>query len=184
MGALHAPAHGGDMAGQGQARRGAGLGPEDHGRRAEPVDRPGEGLGGDGRAEHPGGQAEFAECRVEGLQREGVLFAGHAGQDDRARGGGVVAGHGRPGVAAQGGGDVPGQQVLDLDVAVAGRRPLAAHRVQRRHHHLLPGDREPVPLDGSGQLFLHGSSVEAYGGAGEAPALLADVSRRRRAGDG
>ena len=85
------------MAGQRQARRGAGLGPEDHGGRAEPVDRRGEGLGGDCRAEHPGGQAEFAECRVEGFQRKGALFAGHTGEDDRARGGGVVAGCGAMG---------------------------------------------------------------------------------------
>ena len=181
---FHAPAHRGDMASQGQASRGAGLGPQDHGRRADPVDRAGECLGGDGRTEHPGGQAEFAEGGGELLQRQAVLFARHAGQDDRARGGGVVAGCGRPVVAAQGRGDMPGQQMLDLDVTVAGRRPLAAHRVQRRHHHLLPGDHEPVLLDGPGQQVLHRRSVEAYGGAGKAPALLADVSRRRRGGRG
>ncbi|CBG75458.1 conserved hypothetical protein [Streptomyces scabiei 87.22] len=181
-GTLHPPAHGGDVAGQRRTRRGAGLGPQHDGHRAEPLDRRGERLGGDGRAEHPGGYAEFAERRAERLQRQAVLFAGHAGQDDGAGGGGVVTGRGCPGMAAQGGGDVPGQQVFHLHVTVAGRGPLAAHRVQGRHHHVLPGRRQPVPLDGPGQQVLHGRGVEAYGGAGEAPALLAGAPRGRRPG--
>ncbi|WP_420918205.1 polysaccharide deacetylase family protein, partial [Streptomyces caniscabiei] len=59
-------------------------GPQDDGGRAEPVDRHGERLGGHGRAEHPCGQAEFTEGRVESLQRKGVLLAGHTGEDDGA----------------------------------------------------------------------------------------------------
>lgn len=67
--------------------------------------------------------------------------------------------------------------MLDLDVTVPGRGPLAADGVQRGHHHLLPGDGQTVGLDRRGQLLLHGGRVEADGGAGQATALLAHIAQ-------
>lgn len=166
------------MPGQGMVRGGAGLGPQHD--RAGP--RPAHGLDERLRRyrcpEHPGGQAQFGETRGERLQWEGVLLARYARQQDR--------GSARPGLgqrpdahAAQRRRDVPGEQVLDLDVLVARGLPLAPHRVQGRHHHLLPGGDQAVLADQGAEHLVHGRRIEADGGPAEPPALLAHIAERQ-----
>ena len=118
------------MASQGQARRGAGLGPQDHGRRAEPLDRAVSASAGTAAPNILAGRPSSPSAAVSASS--GRLCCS-PGTQARTTGPGAVVSWRCAGarvVAAQGRGDMPGQQVLDLDVAVAGRRPLAAHRVQ------------------------------------------------------
>ncbi|CAM5669605.1 hypothetical protein SGLAM104S_01153 [Streptomyces glaucescens] len=116
---LHSPPGTPHVPGERQARGGTGLRPQDDGPRPEPPYRRRQGLCRDGRAEHPDVHPPLAQSRVQGLQRQGVLFAGHTGQQHRP---GVVRPRWLRGPGecpAQGGGHMPGQQVLDLHVPVA-----------------------------------------------------------------
>ena len=92
--------------------------------------RRGECLRGHRRAEHPGGQAAFREPGVQRLQRQGCAArpVGRPGPPGPCAVSHGVAGPRGRRDTSQRGGDVPGQQVFDLDIAVAGRRPLCGPR--------------------------------------------------------
>lgn len=71
--------------------------------------------------------------------------------------------------------------MLDLDVLLAGRLPLPADCLERRHDHLGPGRDQAVFRDRGEQQFVQGGGVQTQGGPRDPPALLSYVAQLQAA---
>jgi hypothetical protein len=99
--------------------------------------------GGHGRTERPHADAALGQARGQGVQRQGVVLVGRAGQQHRAAAG-QLRGGGRE--LAQDHGGAVGEQVLDLD-ALAGGGPPRPDRDEHGTQHVVPGVQDAAALD-------------------------------------